>query len=75
MNDFDPGRGFGIAATSSTSLALKANRHYDNRITIIEAARNFHQKIGAPIVSITYDGTSANKNEAIIPYLTYLSKH
>ena len=75
MNDFDPGRICGIAATSSTPPILKANRHYDNRVAIIEAERHFHQKTGAPIVSIAYDGTSVNKNEAVIPCLTYLSKH
>jgi len=35
-------------------------------------AREIEKKTGVPIVSITYDGTSTNKNEAIIPYLTYL---
>jgi predicted nucleotide-binding protein (sugar kinase/HSP70/actin superfamily) len=33
--------------------------------------REIEKKTGVPIVSITYDGTSSNKNEAIIPYLTY----
>ena len=37
-------------------------------------AKDIEKKTGVPIVSITYDGTSANKNEAVIPYLTYLSK-
>ncbi len=34
--------------------------------------KEIEKKTGVPIVSITYDGTSGNKNEAIIPYLTYL---
>lgn len=38
-------------------------------------AREIEKKTGVPIVSITYDGTSSNKNEALIPYLTYLNKH
>ena len=50
MNDFDLGRICGIAATSSTPSILKANRQYDNRVAIIEAARHFHQKIGAILV-------------------------
>ena len=29
------------------------------------------QKTGVPIVSVTYDGTGGNKNEAIIPYLKF----
>jgi len=37
-------------------------------------AREIEKKTGVPIVSITYDGTSGNKNEAIIPYLTYLNR-
>jgi predicted CoA-substrate-specific enzyme activase len=37
-------------------------------------AKEIEKKTGVPIVSITYDGTSTNKNEAVIPYLTYLSK-
>ena len=34
-------------------------------------ARQIEQVSGVPIVSITYDGTGGNKNEAIIPYLAY----
>jgi len=36
-------------------------------------AREIEKKTGVPVVSITYDGTCNNKNEAIIPYLTYLN--
>jgi len=50
MKDFDPGRICGIAATSSTPSMIKANRRYDNRVAIIEAARHFHDKIGAILV-------------------------
>jgi hypothetical protein len=37
-------------------------------------AKEIEEKTGVPIVSITYDGTSGSKNEAVIPYLTYLNK-
>ena len=32
-------------------------------------ARKIEQIAGVPVVSITYDGTGGNKNEAVIPYL------
>jgi predicted CoA-substrate-specific enzyme activase len=50
MNDFDLGRICGIAVTSSTPSTIKANRKFDNRVAIIEAARHFHRKIGAILV-------------------------
>ncbi|MCJ7808794.1 MAG: CoA activase, partial [Desulfobulbaceae bacterium] len=50
MNDFDPGRICGIAATSSTPSIIKTNRRYDNRVAIIDAACHFHEKIGAILV-------------------------
>lgn len=37
-------------------------------------AEEIEKKTGVPIVSITYDGTSSNKNEALVPYLAYLNK-
>jgi predicted CoA-substrate-specific enzyme activase len=37
-------------------------------------AKDIEKKTGVPIVSITYDGTSSSKNDAVIPYLTYLNK-
>jgi predicted CoA-substrate-specific enzyme activase len=37
-------------------------------------AEEIERKTGVPIVSITYDGTSSRKNEAVIPYLTYLNR-
>ncbi|MBN2061621.1 MAG: CoA activase, partial [Deltaproteobacteria bacterium] len=37
-------------------------------------AGEIEKKTGVPIVSITYDGTSTNKNKALIPYLTYLNR-
>ena len=50
MKDFDPERICGIAATSSTPSVIKANRFYDNRVAMIEAARHYHEKIGAILV-------------------------
>ena len=50
--------------------------YFYGAIPVTEAmAKEIEKKTGVPIVSITYDGTSSKKNEAIIPYLTYLSKH
>jgi predicted CoA-substrate-specific enzyme activase len=37
-------------------------------------AKEIEQKTGVPVVSITYDGTGGNKNEAIIPYLKFPRK-
>ena len=34
-------------------------------------AGRIERKTGVPIVSITYDGTGGNKNDAIVPYLKY----
>ena len=35
-------------------------------------AKEIEKKTGAPIISITYDGTAGNKNDAVIPYLKLL---
>jgi predicted nucleotide-binding protein (sugar kinase/HSP70/actin superfamily) len=37
-------------------------------------AKEIENKTGVPVVSITYDGTGGNKNEAIIPYLKFPRK-
>jgi predicted CoA-substrate-specific enzyme activase len=37
-------------------------------------AKEIEEKTGVPVVSITYDGTGGNKNEAIIPYLKFPRK-
>ncbi len=50
MKAFDLKGICGMAATSSTPSSIKADSHYDNRVAIIEAARHFHQKIGAILV-------------------------
>jgi len=33
-------------------------------------AKKIERKTGVPILSITYDGTTAKKNAVVIPYLT-----
>jgi len=50
MRDVDVGRICGIAATSSTPSVVTATRRYDNRVAVIEAARHFHEKIGAILI-------------------------
>jgi predicted nucleotide-binding protein (sugar kinase/HSP70/actin superfamily) len=37
-------------------------------------AKKIEQRTGVPVVSITYDGTSSNKNEALAPYLAHLNR-
>ena len=37
-------------------------------------AKEIENKTGVPVISITYDGTGGNKNEAIIPYLKFPRK-
>jgi hypothetical protein len=32
-------------------------------------ARKIERSTGVPVVSITYDGTGGDKNQAVIPYL------
>jgi predicted nucleotide-binding protein (sugar kinase/HSP70/actin superfamily) len=42
---------------------------------VTEAMRKkIEQKTGVPVVSITYDGTSGNKNDAVVPYLAQLNR-
>jgi len=58
------------------SLFVQTNPAFCCPSLVTEAmAKEIEKKTGVPIVSITYDGTSTNKNEAIAPYLAYLSKH
>jgi len=37
-------------------------------------ANQIEKRTGVPVVSITYDGTSGNKNEAVVPYLAHLNR-
>ncbi|MBI5665307.1 MAG: CoA activase [Nitrospirae bacterium] len=50
LKDFDLAGICGIASTSSTPSVIKANSRYDNRISIITAARHFHEKVGAILI-------------------------
>jgi hypothetical protein len=34
-------------------------------------ARQIEEETGVPVVSLTYDGTGSNPNEAVIPYLKF----
>lgn len=37
-------------------------------------AKAIEKRTGVPVVSITYDGTSGSKNEAVVPYLAHLNR-
>jgi predicted CoA-substrate-specific enzyme activase len=37
-------------------------------------AKKIEKRTGVPVVSITYDGTSGNKNDAVVPYLAHLNR-
>ncbi len=37
-------------------------------------AEKIERRTGVPILSITYDGTSSNKNDAVVPYLAHLNR-
>jgi predicted nucleotide-binding protein (sugar kinase/HSP70/actin superfamily) len=37
-------------------------------------AKEIERRTGVPVVSITYDGTSSSKNEAVVPYLAHLNR-
>jgi hypothetical protein len=54
------------------SLFVQASPSFCCPSLITEAmAGEIEKRTGVPIVSLTYDGTRGNKNEAIIPYLKY----
>jgi predicted CoA-substrate-specific enzyme activase len=50
LNNFDLSGIRGIASTSSTPPIIKVNSQYDNRISIITAARHFHEKTGSILI-------------------------
>jgi activator of 2-hydroxyglutaryl-CoA dehydratase len=50
LNNFDLSGIRGIASTSSTPPIIKVNSQYDNRISIISAARHFHEKTGSILI-------------------------
>jgi predicted CoA-substrate-specific enzyme activase len=37
-------------------------------------AKQIEKRTGVPVVSITYDGTAGNKNDAVVPYLAHLNR-
>jgi predicted nucleotide-binding protein (sugar kinase/HSP70/actin superfamily) len=52
------------------SLFVQASPAFCCPSLVTEAmAHRIEQSTGVPVVSVTYDGTGGNKNEAIIPYL------
>jgi hypothetical protein len=57
------------------ALFVQANPSFCCAGLVTEAmAGEIEKHTGVPVVSITYDGTGGNKNEAIIPYMTYAGK-
>ena len=50
LSDFDLSRICGIAATSSTPSMLDISAQYDSRVSIITAARHYHEKIGSIMI-------------------------
>lgn len=50
LNNFDFSGIRGIAATSSTPPIVKVNSQYDNRLSIITAARHFHKNFGSILI-------------------------
>jgi predicted nucleotide-binding protein (sugar kinase/HSP70/actin superfamily) len=57
------------------SLFVQTNPAFCCPGIVTEAMRKQIEEItGVPVVSVTYDGTGGNKNEAIIPYLKFPRK-
>ena len=55
-----------------TAFFVQANPAFCCPSIITEAmAREIEAVTGVPIVTITYDGTGAPKNDAIVPYLSF----
>jgi len=50
LKDFGPSEAYRIASTSSTPPIIKVNKHYDNMVSIIAAARHLHDKIGSILI-------------------------
>lgn len=48
--DFDLSGIYAIASTSSTPSVIKVSGQYDNRVSIISAARHFNEKVGAILI-------------------------
>ena len=56
------------------ALFVQTNPSYCCPSLITEAMAANSKKYGVPIVTIEYDGTSAGKNQDIIPFLKYAQK-
>ncbi|MCP4693843.1 MAG: CoA activase, partial [Desulfobacterales bacterium] len=55
-----------------TSLFVQTSPAFCCPSLVTEAmAREIERNTGVPVVSVTYDGTGGNKNEAILPYLKF----
>lgn len=50
LSNFDLSGICGIASTSSTPSIIKVSKQYDNRVSVISAARHFHEKIGEILI-------------------------
>jgi predicted CoA-substrate-specific enzyme activase len=50
LREFDAGRVRWTAATTSTPAIFEPDRHFDNRLALIEAARCFHDRVGSILV-------------------------
>ena len=58
------------------SLFVQTNPAFCCPSLVTEAmAREIEKNTQVPVVSVTYDGTSSNKNDVIIPYLKFPRKH
>ncbi|MFH1437668.1 MAG: hypothetical protein ABIJ56_18320 [Pseudomonadota bacterium] len=44
---FNLGRIGAVAATTSTPAVVNSQRRYDNQLSVIKAARHFHEKVGS----------------------------
>ncbi len=61
-----------LETTPDVSLFVQANPAFCCPSLVTEAmAGKIGEATGVPVVTVTYDGTGAPKNEAIIQYLTY----
>jgi predicted CoA-substrate-specific enzyme activase len=50
LSGFDLKRVSGLATTASTPPILKADRQYDNRVSVITAAKHFHNNVGSILI-------------------------
>ena len=50
LNEIGRIEAYKIASTSSTPSIIKTDKHYDNMVSVIYAARHFHHKIGSILI-------------------------